>query len=242
MTDIKIPGVELPIIYVPCNPANYGGYRPLSSIKYLVIHYTANKWDSASSNLRYFRDNVVKASANYFVDSKQIGVSVTDDVYAYHCGGGLQGPDGHSFYKRCNNYNSIGIEICDDVNDGRVLPSTEALHNAQVLAAALMKLYNIPIENVIRHWDVTGKLCPAYFVGDEKTETGRAWLDWKDELEEMAMKRYKTIAEVPESTRPEIKELIDKGIIKGNGSKGLDMTYDMLRSAVFTLRAIKAYT
>ena len=31
-------------------------------------------------------------------------------------------------------------------------------------------------------------------------------------------------------------------IIKGNGDKGLDMTYDMLRSAVFTLRAIKSYT
>lgn len=242
MNEIRIPGVSVPIRSIPSNPGNYGGYRPLSAIRYLVIHYTANKWDSAESNGRYFQNNVVKASANYFVDSDSIVCSVPDEIYAWHCGGGLQGPEGHSFYKRCNNYNSIGIEICDDVNDGKIRPTEKTLENAQQLTAALMKKYDVPIENVIRHWDVTGKLCPAYFVGDEKTETGRAWLDWKDELEVMGMKRYKTVAEVPESIRSEIKEMVDLGIIRGNGDKGLDMTYDMLRSAVYTLRAIKQFT
>lgn len=230
------------IISVPCNPGNRGGYRPLTAIKYIVIHYTANKWDSARSNLNYFANNVVKASANYFVDSKTVGISVPDEIYAWHCGGGLQGDGGHRWFKICNNYNSIGVEICDDINDGKVMPSDDALRNAQELTASLMKKYNIPIENVIRHWDVTGKICPAYFVGDEKTETGKAWIKWKEELEEMTVQRFKTLAEVPASIRPEIKELVDRGIIKGNGEKGLDMTYDMLRSAVFTLRAIKSFT
>ena len=234
--------MNIPITRIPCNPGNYGGYRPLSAIRYIVIHYTANKWDSAESNGRYFRDNVVKASANYFVDSDSIVCSVPDDVYAWHCGGGLQGDTGHSFYKICNNWNSIGIEICDDVNDGKVQPTRQALVNTMLLTADLMKKYKVPIENVIRHWDVTGKICPAYFVGDKNTPTGKAWIAWKDELEEMTMTRYKTLAEVPASIRPEIKELVDKGIIKGNGTAGLDMTYDMLRSAVFTLRAIKEYT
>lgn len=233
--------MNVPIISIPCNPGNRGGYRPLSAIKYIVIHYTANKWDSAKSNLNYFANNLVKASANYFVDSKTIGISVPDEIYAWHCGGGLQGSGGHKWYKICNNWNSIGIEICDDINDGKVMPSEAALKNAQELTAELMKKYNVPIENVIRHWDVTGKICPAYFVGDENTQTGKAWLDWKDEVEQLAMKRYKTVEEVPESIRPEIKEMVDKGIIKGNGSAGLDMTYDMLRNAVYTLRAIKAY-
>lgn len=242
MSEIRIPGVTVPINYIPCNPGNYGGYRPLSAIRYIVIHYTANDWDSDTSNGNYFKNNVVKASANYFVDDDSITISVPDEIYAWHCGGGLQGSGGHSFYKVCNNWNSIGIEICDNTKDGRVMPTQRALANAQMLTAALMKKYNVPIENVIRHWDVTGKICPAYFVGDEKTETGRAWLAWKDELEDMIMTRYKTLAEVPASIRPEIKELVDKGIIKGNGDKGLDMTYDMLRTAVFTLRAIKSYT
>lgn len=229
----------IPVISVPCNPGNYGGYRPLSAIKYIVIHYTANEWDSAASNLNYFKNNVVKASANYFVDSKQIGVSVPDEVYAWHCGGGLQGSAGHKWYGVCNNYNSIGIEICDDTKDGHVKPTKKALTNAQMLAAALMKKYNIPIENVIRHWDVTGKECPKYFIGDEKTETGRAWLDWKEELEEMTMQKYAKISEVPASIRPEVQECIDLGVLRGNGDKGLDLSYDGLRIIVICLRLIK---
>lgn len=170
-------------ISIPCNPGNRGGYRPLSAIKYIVIHYTANKWDSAKSNLNYFKNNIVKASANYFVDSKTIGISVPDEIYAWHCGGGLQGSGGHKWHGICNNWNSIGIEICDDVNDGKVMPTEAALRNAQELTAELMHKYNIPIENVIRHWDVTGKICPAYFVGDANTETGKAWLKWKEGIE-----------------------------------------------------------
>ena len=50
--------------------AHAGNYTPgrLEPIRYLVLHYTAGRNDSAGSNLRYFRDNVVKASAHYFVD------------------------------------------------------------------------------------------------------------------------------------------------------------------------------
>lgn len=180
---MRIDGVNLPVIEIMCNRGNYGGSRPLSEIRYIVIHYTANKWDSAQSNLNYFKNNVVKASANYFVDSKQIGVSVPDGYYAWHCGGGLQGNGGHKWFGKVSNWNSIGIEICDDVNDGRVQPTQKALENAQMLTAALMEKYHIPIENVIRHWDVTGKICPAYFVGDENTETGKAWIRWKEGIE-----------------------------------------------------------
>lgn len=168
---------------IPCNPGNYGGYRPLSAIRYIVIHYTANDWDSDTSNGNYFKNNVVKASANYFVDDDSITISVPDEIYAWHCGGGLQGNGGHKWHGICNNWNSIGIEICDNTKDGRVMPTQRALANAQELTAELMKKYNIPIENVIRHWDVTGKICPAYFVGDANTETGKAWLKWKEGIE-----------------------------------------------------------
>ena len=36
-----------------------------------------------------------------------------------------------------------------------------ALNNAVKLAKILMKEYNIPVERVVRHYDITGKLCPA---------------------------------------------------------------------------------
>ena len=40
-----------------------------------------------------------------------------------------------------------------------------------------MKKYNIPAENVIRHYDVTGKNCPKYFVEDEE-----AWKQFKADI------------------------------------------------------------
>ena len=55
-----------------------------------------------------------------------------------------------------------------------------------------MQKYIIPVENVIRHYDVTGKICPRSFVEDEKL-----WLAFKDRLEDEEVKRYNTIDEVP---------------------------------------------
>ena len=60
--------------------AHTGNYRPgrSAAIRYLVLHYTAGRNDSAQSNLRYFEQNVVKASAHYFVDDLGWMQSVDD--------------------------------------------------------------------------------------------------------------------------------------------------------------------
>ena len=60
--------------------AHTGNYRPgrSAAIRYLVLHYTAGHNDSAQSNLRYFEQNVVKASAHYFVDDLGWMQSVDD--------------------------------------------------------------------------------------------------------------------------------------------------------------------
>ena len=50
------------------NSGNYGGSRNASQIRYLVYHYTGNDGDSAANNAAYFQQNIVKASAHYFVD------------------------------------------------------------------------------------------------------------------------------------------------------------------------------
>ena len=66
--------------------SNYGGKRT-QTIKWIVMHYTANDGDSDESNGRYFQQplNPV-ASAHYFVDDDSITRSVPDDFVAYHCG------------------------------------------------------------------------------------------------------------------------------------------------------------
>ena len=71
----------------PASKANYGGTRALSTIKYIVIHYTANDGDTALSNAKYFANGSRGASAHYFVDSKNIVQSVKDDYVAWAVGG-----------------------------------------------------------------------------------------------------------------------------------------------------------
>ena len=137
---------------------NYGDKRSLSTIKYIVIHYTANDGDTDENNGKYFANNDVDSSAHYFVDDDSITRSVPDEYVAWHCGAKTYK------HKTCRNANSIGIEICDDVKNGKIYPSDKTIQNVLDLTRSLMKKYNIPAENVIRHYDVTGKLCPAYWV------------------------------------------------------------------------------
>lgn len=168
------------------NRRNYGSKRSTSVIKYLVYHYTANDGDTDEANAKYFHNNVVKASAHRFVDDDSVTISVPDNYVAYHCGGGLQGSKGHKYYKICTNTNSIGIEMCDTIRNGKYEVSAKTRANAIALGKELVKKYGIKKENVIRHFDVTGKNCPAYFVKDEE-----AWIKFRNEIFETEKKEFK---------------------------------------------------
>lgn len=141
------------------NKANYGGKRNTGNIKYLVYHYTSNDGDHDESNGKYFHNNIVKASAHYFVDDDSVTQSVDDNYIAYSVGGHCQSAH-HPLYKVCTNSNSISIEMCDTVKNGVVEITDATMENAIELGKVLMKRYNIPLDRVIRHYDVNGKLCP----------------------------------------------------------------------------------
>ena len=232
------------------NSGNYKKGRS-GSIKYIVIHYTANHGDTAANNVRYFSNNAVKASAHYFVDENNIYSSVPIYDTAYHCGGGLQGKNGHAWFGYCKNSNSIGIEMCLLDKNGYIRKGTIA--QCVELVKYLMKKYSIPPENVIRHWDVTGKNCPAPFTGDNNAY----WQDFKNRIseEEINMDELnalkKEVAELtkrfeesqpmiydyidknmPEWAHTAVKTAVDKGIIKGDEYGKLGLTYSDLRSIV----------
>ena len=156
----------VPIRQNLANKANYGGSRNTSKIKYICIHYTANDGDKAASNGNYFKNHVVTASAHYFVDDNEIIQSVPDNRVAYAVGGKKLAGGGGRLHGKATNTNSISIELCDVVKNGVVYPSQKTVSNAVELTKQLMKKYNIPVSNVIRHYDVTGKKCPAYWVDD----------------------------------------------------------------------------
>lgn len=168
------------------NRKNYGSKRNTSLIKYLVYHYTANDGDTDEANAKYFHNNIVKASAHRFVDDDSVTISVPDNYVAWHCGGGLQGSKGHTYYKKCTNTNSIGIEMCDTKRNGKYEVTPKTRSNAIALGKEIVKKYGIKKENVIRHYDVTGKNCPAYFVKDEE-----AWIKFRNEIFETEKKEFK---------------------------------------------------
>lgn len=161
----------VPIKTQIANKSNYGTKRPVSNIKYIVIHYTGNDGDSDESNAKYFKNNIVKASAHYFVDDNSITQAVPDDYSAYAVGGKKWNNAGGRLYGTANNSNSISIELCDAVKNGTIYPTQKTINNAIELTQYLMKKYNIPLHRVIRHYDVTGKTCPAYWVNDAKWES-----------------------------------------------------------------------
>ena len=126
------------------------------SIEWIVLHYTANGKSykgMAYNNTAYFKSVYRGCSAHYFVDDAEIWQCVEDRDSSWHCGDAAS-------RNGCHNWNSIGIEICD--NNGEITPAAEAL--AVQLVKLKMKQYNIPITRVCRHYDVTGKQCPLWFV------------------------------------------------------------------------------
>lgn len=184
-----------------CNSANYKKGRT-SPIKYIVIHYTSNNGDTAKNNVDYYSSAVVKASAHYFVDEYDtVYQSVLDSDTAWAVGATKY------VHPYCRNANSISIEMCSRNRNGSGRSATdngwyfkdETVNNAIALTKELMAKYNIPIENVIRHYDVTGKICPAPYANDVSK-----WNDFKRRLTEV--KELESVNDI-------VWELAERGII-----------------------------
>lgn len=161
------------------------------TIKYIVIHYTASTKSAEGSAKRIasmFKDASRGASADYIVDDKDI-VQYNPDIknrYTWAVGGSKYGKcatkEGATHYGKCTNANSISIEMVSSKKNTKSLKATdkdwyitEATEaNAIELVKYLMDKYNIPIDNVIMHHNVTGKICPnPYCVND------KALINWK---------------------------------------------------------------
>ena len=147
--------------------SNYGNKRSTSSIKYIVVHYTANDGDSDENNGKYFNGANRHASAHIFVDDDSCTQSVPDDYVAWSVGGKkYSNTNGAKFYGKATNSNTLNIEMCDTVRNGKYEATEKTQENTITIIKEKMRQYNIPIDRVIRHYDVTGKLCPAYFVDE----------------------------------------------------------------------------
>ena len=165
------------------------------SIEYIVIHYTAgvtSKAGSAVNTADFFRTTSTQVSADFTVDDAAV-VQYNGDIrnrYTWHCGGSKYNTKGGSFYGKCINSNSIGIEICStnstgkmqDANDNSYSFSDAAVANAAELVKQLMAEYDIPADHVIRHYDVTGKPCPGIIGWNADSGSENKWQAFKQAI------------------------------------------------------------
>ncbi len=139
--------------------SNYSN-RKDGKIQYIIVHYTGNNGDTAENNCKYFQNPNRGASAHYFVDEREVCQSVEERYKAWHCGS----ENGSYSHNLARNENTIGVEMCS-IKKGDVYYFLEnTVINTATLVKTLMKKYNIPPENILRHYDVTGKKCPAPYI------------------------------------------------------------------------------
>lgn len=125
---------------------------PLKSVKKVVLHYVGNPKSSAMANRNYFENQ--KSGGRYVSSHYIIGLEgeilrcIPESEVAY-CS------------NSANTY-SISIECCHPDATGKFTDATMA--SAAELCAYLLKKYGLSIDDLIRHYDVTGKQCPLWFV------------------------------------------------------------------------------
>ena len=160
------------VIYNPLK--NHITKRKGRSIKYIAIHFTAGSSSicgRAMNTKRVFETR--EASADFCVDDRDI-VQFNPDIKNYYCwavgDAKKQTTGGAKFNGLATNSNTISIEICSSCKSGFSVANANhegwyfteaAINNAVKIAKILMKTYNIPVERVVRHYDITGKLCPG---------------------------------------------------------------------------------
>ena len=114
-----------------------------------------------------------RASADFGVDDRDI-VQFNPDLLNYKCWsvGDKKNPygGGGRLYGIATNANTISIEICSNLQAGYSASKAnhagwyytdKSLDNAVRLTKILMKKFNVPIERVVRHYDISGKICPG---------------------------------------------------------------------------------
>ncbi len=205
----------------PCHPKNYRKGRK-QAVTYLVIHYVGATGD-ARNNAKYYSTTAnIGASAHWFVGHgprAEVWASVAETDTAWHCGASRY------VHPECRNDNAIGVELCchKDAAGGWYF-DPETVDAAVALCREIIARYGIARSHVLRHYDVTGKICPAPFVGD-----ANAWEDFKSRLYAPAgptSEVYNTVAECPQWARKAVQWAVTSGYIRGDGQGllGLDAT------------------
>lgn len=166
---------DLPISeqFLTVNPYSRPGLALTDTPQYIVIHYTANPGSSAQDNRNYF-ENLKDTQETYASAQFVIGLE-GEIIQCVPC-------NEMAYCSNSLNEICISIEMCHPDEWGNFNDAT--YNNCVYLVAQLMNYYHMDMDQLIRHYDVTGKNCPRYFVEHEDR-----WEVFKGFVEEYR-KRY----------------------------------------------------
>lgn len=162
--DKNKPDLDVELLTV--NPYSRPG-TALEKVNGIVIHYTANPGATAIANRNYFENlkdtHTTKASSHFVVglEGEIVQCIPTAEI---------------AYASNDRNSDTISIECCYKNEDGSF---EQATYDSVIkLTAWLCAKFGLTSENVIRHYDVTGKLCPLYYVEHED-----AWAQLKKDVD-----------------------------------------------------------
>lgn len=139
-----------------------------NQIKNIVVHWVGNAGSSAAGNRNYFEglkdSHKTYASSHYVIGlNGEIIRCIPETEVAFHSG------------SYSMNRKSIGIEDCHPDWSGKFNENT---YNSLVeLCTDICRRYNLNVSAIIRHYDVTGKDCPRYYVQNQQE-----WIKFKNDV------------------------------------------------------------
>ena len=163
---ILVPEPDIDVQLLTINEYSRPGI-PTDPITAIVIHYLANPGTTAQQNRDYFENlkdtHLTKASSHFIIglDGEIIQCIPLDEI---------------SYASNERNSDTISIECCHRKENGKFTKKT--YKSLVKLTTWLCASYGIPSSDVIRHYDVTGKLCPLYFVRHED-----AWTEFLSDIQ-----------------------------------------------------------
>ena len=134
----------------------------LEGVRNIVIHYVGNPGSTAQQNRDYYANPSSEVSSHFVIGLK---------------GEIIQCIPLHEKSSASNHRNkdTISIEVCHPDESGKF---TDASYQSLVkLTAWLLDICDLDSDDVIRHYDITGKQCPLYFVTHED-----AWEQFKKDV------------------------------------------------------------
>lgn len=203
---LAVPKPSISVQLLTINEWSRPGIKT-DGIQKIVVHYLGNPKTTAQENHDYFESlkdlQDTCMSANYVV--------------------GLNGeiiqcvPDGEvAWASNKANYYSISIENCHEDTTGRFNDSTywSDVH----LVAYLTEKYGLGRDDIIRHYDVTGKDCPKWFV-----EHPEDWEKFRDDVmtyrEECEQAQQEKISELLAQTESDALKQYLESVRAGEGTE-----------------------